>query len=81
MDAKLNPISSSAAGTPLTGKSVSAQSGKQSTTRSSVDSETIRDTLETSDREADGRQPLTRTEVPEEPDPPTGQGGLLDLEG
>lgn len=81
MDAKLNPISSSLAGTQLTGKSVSAQSGKQSTTRSTTKSETVRDTLETSDREPDGRQPLGPAQIPENPNSDIEQGGLLDLEG
>lgn len=81
MDAKLNPISSSAAGSPLTGKSVSAQAGNQSTSRSTTNNETVRDTLETSDREPDGKQPLAPTQVPSQTDRPEEQGGLLDLEG
>lgn len=81
MDAKLNPISSSAAGLPLTGKSVSAQSGNSMETRSKLKDETVQDTLETTDREADGRQPMGSHTTSTESQPPTEQGGILDVEG
>jgi hypothetical protein len=89
MDSKLNPISNTAAGIPLSGKSVTAGAGQQTDTNSKLKHETIRDTLETSDREADGHQAYQATNTDESEQPeiaesepkPEGQGGLLDVEG
>lgn len=83
MDAKLSPISSSAAGTPLAGKSISAQSGNQAKTNSKLTSESVQDTLETSDREADGRQ-IQNAPPPSDKNneiEPDENGNLLDLHG
>ncbi len=63
------------------GKSVSAKSGNQLETQSNLKDETVQDTLETSDREPDGRQPLESRNATPTPEPPPEQGGILDLEG
>lgn len=85
MDAKLNPIIGSSAGTPLTGKSISTQSGEQTKSNTQLNPETVQDTLETSDREVDGRLPWdadgSENQPPPESSKPKEQGGLLDLEG
>ena len=57
MDVKLNPISSSTAGIPLSVESSMAQT-KQSGLNVKLNTSAIQDTLETSDREGDGRQPV-----------------------
>ncbi len=65
MDSKLTPINHSSAGTPLTGKSISTPKDKESLPIQ-MNSNSIRDTLETSDREADGRQEYAKSiESPE----------------
>ena len=90
MDAKLNPISSSSAGVPLSVESSTTQA-KQASTSSDLNSSVIQDTLETSDREGDGRLPENneakrdsdsgKRSEPPEISTEEGQGSLLDLQG
>lgn len=90
MDAKLNPISSSTAGVPLSVESSTTQA-KQANTNSDLNSSVIQDTLETTDREGDGRLPENtaakhNSNSDKQSEPPeisteAGQGSLLDLQG
>ena len=94
MDAKLNPISSSTAGVPLSVDASTTQA-KQASGNLAPNSSVIQDTLETSDREGDGRLPENNesqidsnrsSDSGENPRPPKspsgeGQGSLLDLRG
>ena len=94
MDAKLNPISSSTAGVPLSVDASTTQA-KQASGNLDTNSSVIQDTLETSDREGDGRLPENNeaqngsnrspdsSENPKPSKSPSveGQGRLLDLRG
>lgn len=94
MDAKLNPISSSTAGVPLSVDASTTQA-KQTSGNLDPNSSVIQDTLETSDREGDGLLPENieakngknrSPDSEENPKPPKspsgeGQGSLLDLRG
>ena len=73
-----SPINASIAGVPLSNQAVDARKSANQALARKPDSVAIRDTLETSDREADGRQILAAFK-PEDLEEPESEG--LDVSG
>ena len=83
MDTGPTPITPGCAGTPLSHQATESRrnaTGEVASVRAKPD-DTISDTLETTDRESDGRQPMIRHENPPRDHDRPDQGSLLDLSG
>lgn len=73
-----SPINAGVAGTPLSNQAVGTRKKASQSIVPKPDSSAIRDTLETSDREADGRQ--IQSQLPDDDDVADGSNSL-DLTG
>ena len=82
MDTGPTPITPGCAGTPLSHQAAESHRNATSEVASvrAKPDDSISDTLETTDRESDGRQPVIRQDTSKDRDRPD-QGSLLDLSG
>ncbi len=84
MENSTNPVSASVAGSLVSQRAISSNPAlAKRTVGNHVDGSIIRDTLETTDRDADGRQPLRHgdSESRQSNEPSLSKGDNLDLSG